>query len=216
MQVEKSALLSTTYFGPIQYYSKFLMHSQRWIENHEHYIRQTYRNRCNIYGANGILSLSIPVLKDSGHKSKISDIRIDRTKNWKKLHWKGIESAYRHSPFFEFYLDEIRSLFDRDHSFLLDLNTEILRAMLRNLEIVPEFRFTDKYMEFPQDETVDYRLVIHPAKPGSDDPEFSCPSYRQVFMEKHGFLPNLSILDLLFNEGPDAGTILKKSVVPPD
>ena len=212
MQVQKAALLSTAYFGPIQYYAKFLAHETRIIEIHDHYTRQTYRNRCNIYGSNGILSLSIPVLKGPGHKSLVRDIRMDDTKKWKKLHWKGIESAYMHSPFFEFYMDEIQYFFIKDYKFLLDLNTDILRTILPQLEIDAEFTYTDEFVSNAGDHTVDYRELIHPKVGLSADPYFTPRPYPQVFSPKLGFLPNLSILDLLFNEGPNSRAILEKTI----
>ena len=96
MGAEETVLLSTSYFGSIQYFTKFLLYPHRYIERYDHYTKQTYRNRCNIFGANGVLSLSIPVLKGPLHKTYVKDIRIDYSKNWRKLHWKGIESAYMH------------------------------------------------------------------------------------------------------------------------
>lgn len=212
MHTQKAALFSTAYFGPVQYYSKFLVHDTRIIEIYDHYTKQTYRNRCNIYGANGILSLSIPVLKGAGHKSWIRDIRMDDTKNWKKLHWKGIESAYRHSPFFEFYMDDIQSFIMGKYKFLIDLNSEILRAILTHLEIDPEFTCTNEFVDYTRYQAMDYRELIHPKVDVSADPHFNPLPYPQVFSIKHGFLPNLSILDLLFNEGPNSRIILEKSV----
>ena len=212
MQAKKPALLSTTYFGPVQYYAVFLHHPGRIIERHDNYTKQTYRNRCNIYGANGILSLSIPVLKGPDHKSKVKDIRIDYSKNWRKLHWKGIESAYRHSPFFEFLLDEIRSFFEKEYTFLIDINTEIMVRILGDLDMDPEFSFTDDFIDAGRQDLADYRESIHPKVEEGSDPAFRPHPYHQVFSEKHGFLPNLSILDLIFNEGPNARTILEKSL----
>ena len=142
------------------------------IEIHDYYSKQTYRNRCNIYGANGQLSLSIPVLKGPEHKSRVKDIKIDDSKNWKKMHWKGIESAYMHSPFFEFYMDEIQSVFGKIYSFLIDLNTDILHLILSHLEIEPYFRHTDHYMEESGEKFTDYRELIHPKKDLSSDQDF--------------------------------------------
>ena len=212
MQAKKPALLSTTYLGPVQYYAVFLLHPGRIIERHDNYIKQTYRNRCNIYGANGILSLSIPVLKGPDHKSKVKDIRIDYTKNWRKLHWKGIESAYRHSPFFEYFMDEIRSFFEKEYTFLIDINTEIMVRILGDLEMDTEFSFTDDFIDPGRDDLADYRESIHPKVEEGSDPDFRPHPYHQVFSEKHGFMPNLSILDLIFNEGHNARNILEKSL----
>jgi hypothetical protein len=212
MHSRKSALLSSAYFGPIQYYSKFLVHQQRIIEVHDHYTKQTYRNRCIIYGANGLLSLSIPVLKGPAHKSLFKDIRMDDSKNWKKLHWKSIESAYMHSPFFEYYMDEIQAFFTKTYKYLLDLNTDILSTMLTHLEIEPTFAITDEFIPPSWNQSDDYRDIIHPKIELSADPDFHPYPYQQVFSEKHGLLPNLSIMDLLFNEGPNSRNILERSV----
>jgi len=212
MPAIKAALLSTTYFGPVQYYTKFLLHGWRVIEVHDNYTKQTYRNRGNIFGANGLLPLSIPVLKGMAHKTRAKEIRIDMSKKWKKLHWKGIESAYMHSPFFEYYMDEIRSIFDMDQSFLLDLNMHILQMTLSHLDIEPVYGPSDDFIDEPDGEYEDYREIIHPKKDPVTDPDFNPQPYHQVFSEKHGFLPNLSILDLLFNEGPNSRSILEKSI----
>jgi hypothetical protein len=135
MGAENTVLLSTTYFGPIQYFTKFILYPNRLIEQFDHYSKQSYRNRCIIYGANGALTLSIPVLKGPGQKTRVMDIRIDYSRNWRKLHWKGIESAYRHSPFFEFYMDDIQAFLEKKHDFLLDLNLDILDYLLEAVEI---------------------------------------------------------------------------------
>lgn len=214
MLKDKAALLSTAYFGPVQYYTKFLTHDRGFIEIHDHYTKQTYRNRCNVYGANGLLPLSIPVLKGRKHKSPVRDIKTDDSRNWKKLHWKGIESAYMHSPFFEYYMDEIRSIYDREYSFLMDMNMDILHLTLTHLEIASEITRTDAFIEDAGNDYADYRELIHPRKDPGADPEFLLRPYQQVFIAKHGFLPNLSILDLLFNEGPNARTILEESKNP--
>ena len=211
---DKAALLSTAYFGPIHYYTKFLIHNLRAIEIHDNYSKQTYRNRCNIYGANGLLPLSIPVLKGPEHKSLVRDIKIDDSKNWKKLHWKGIESAYMHSPFFEYYMDEIQAFFERRYSFLIDLNMDILHLTLTHLEIGSDFTLTDEFIENTGKNYADYRELIHPKKAPQADTDFVLRPYQQVFSTRHGFLPNLSILDLLFNEGPNSRTILKESIIP--
>ena len=133
MGPDNTVLLSTSYFGPVQYFTKFLLFPQRVIERFDNYTKQTYRNRCKIYGANGIITLSVPVLKGPSHKTHVRDIRIDYSKNWRKLHWKGIESAYRHSPFCEFYMDDIRAFLEMQHGFLLDINLEILDYLLESL-----------------------------------------------------------------------------------
>lgn len=146
------------------------------------------------------------------HKTYVKDIRIDYSKNWQKLHWKGIESAYMHSPFFEFYLDEIRLLLERKHSFLLELNLQILDFLLDSLEISRDYSLSEDFFETVPENLQDYREVIHPKKDPGTDMNFRAEPYPQVFSDKHGFQENLSIMDLLFNEGPNARMILEKSL----
>lgn len=208
--MESTVLLSTSYFGPVQYFSKFLLYPGRIMERFDHYTRQSYRNRCYIYGANGLLALSIPVRKGPAQKTPVRDIRIDYGKNWRKLHWKGIESAYRHSPFFEFYMDDVRRFLEGSHEFLLDLNLEILDYLLDALEIEGGYALSDRFNPPGNGFSTDCRELIHPKRDCTEDPEFIAEPYAQVFQQQHGFLPNMSIMDLLFNEGPLARTVLEK------
>ncbi|MFC2116826.1 WbqC family protein [Bacteroidota bacterium] len=212
MSTDGTVLLTTSYFGSIHYFSKFLIHPIRVIEQYDHYTKQTYRNRCNIYGANGILSLSIPVLKGARNKSHVKDIRIDYNKNWRKLHWKGIESAYRHSPFFEYYMDDVQSFLGKKHSFLIALNLEIMDYLLEALDIPGKYSLSDGFMEAGKDQFIDCRETIHPKRKFSEDPDFRTEVYSQVFSDRLGFQENLSVIDLLFNEGPNARTILEKCI----
>ena len=211
MDSQDTVLLSTAYFAPIHYFSKFLQFPSQIIERYDHYTKQTYRNRCNILGANGVLTLSIPVLKGSRHKTYVRDIRIDYSKNWQKFHWKGIESAYMHSPFFEFYLDEILQLLEKKHSFLLELNLEILDFLLDTLEIKADYKLSNDFIESTPELLYDFREIIHPKKKSEEDSHYHSEPYPQVFSDRFGFKENLSILDLIFNEGPNALTILEKS-----
>lgn len=208
-----SVLLSTTYLGPVQYFTKFLLYDVIWLETHEHYSKQTYRNRCNIYSANGKLPLTIPVLKGDEHKTLITDLRIDYNKNWQKLHWKGIESAYRSSPFYEFYIDEISGFYSKKFVFLFDFNLEILRTFLHLLDLNPEIKYTDKYSLQLVENMIDLRDVINPKRSFRSDSSFQPAQYSQVFSDKHGFIANLSIIDLIFNMGPDSISVLKSSII---
>lgn len=209
------ALLSISYLGPVQYFTKFLMHRVRIIERYDHYIKQTYRNRCNIMGANGILPLSIPILKGQAHKTYVRDIRIDYNKKWQKLHWRSIESAYRHSPFFEFYMDEFFPFYEQRFEFLFDFNAALLELMLQSLQIDNSLRYSSEFMNVSVRDYADYRETIHPKRDLSSDPLFAPVSYRQVFAERLGFKANLSIIDLLFNEGPNARSVLEQCIALP-
>ncbi len=207
--MNKKVILSTAYLAPIQYYTKLLKYDEVFVEKHENFIKQSYRNRCKIYGANGELSLSIPVKKLST-KTKIKDLLIDYDTNWQKLHWKSIESAYRSSPFFEFYEDDLKPFYEKKYKFLLDLNSEIQNVILEHLDLEINLKFTDKYYNVLTEELDDFREQIHPKKK-DNDVDFITVEYTQVFQEKYGFIPNLSIIDLLFNEGPNAAEFLKYS-----
>ena len=210
-----TALLSITYLGPVQYFTKFLLHPVRIIERYDHYIKQTYRNRCNIMGANGILPLSIPVLKGQAHKTYVRDIRIDYNKKWQKLHWRSMESAYRHSPFFEFYMDEFNPFYEQRFEFLIDFNAALLELVLQSLEIENTLNYSREFIDAGIVDYADYRETIHPKRDLSSDPLFVPLTYRQVFVERLGFKANLSIIDLLFNEGPNARSVLEQCIALP-
>jgi hypothetical protein len=200
-------LLSTAYLAPIQYYTKITMYDEACIEVYENFVKQTYRNRCVIYGANGELTLSIPIIKNSP-KVLTKDILIDYSTNWRKMHLKSIESAYSSSPFFEYYIDDFIPFYTKEFKFLLDFNTEIQKVVLEHFEIEKNIHYTTDY-QFSKDliNIKDFREKISPKKTIADL-DFISHEYNQVFIEKHGFKQNLSIIDLLFNEGPNAIEIL--------
>ena len=208
------ALLSTTYFGPVQWYQKIHRHGLCLIEQHENFQKQTYRNRCIIATANGTQALTVPVIHqpiptpDSSAKSSappITSLLISDHGNWRHLHWNALCSAYGDSPFFEFYADDIQPFFfERRWETLFEFNLDIIHTLCELLDIHPNLQLTDSYM----DDTVHphiiaYRSGINPKHP-AEDPDFQPRPYWQVFQQRHGFLPNLSILDLLFNTGPEA------------
>lgn len=210
---DNSCLLSIAYFPPIQYISKFLLFDDVLIEKHENFSKQSYRNRCNILSANGPLTLSIPTKKEEELKVKITDIRIDYDTNWQKMHFKGIESAYRHSPFFEHYIDYFIHFFENTHKYLFEFNIEILETLLKLFNINNKPEFTLDFITEPQN-IIDYRDSIHPKKRmQKNDSNFKLIEYNQVFSNKFDFSPNLSSLDLLFNEGPNAISIINQSII---
>lgn len=166
-------------------------------------------------GANGILPLSIPVLKGHDQKTYVKDIRIDYNKKWQKLHWRSIESAYRHSPFFEFYMDEFFPFFEQRFEFLLDFNASLFELILHALEIDNTYQFSSEFMDDQEGNYTDYRDIIHPKRDLLSDPLFAPVTYPQVFGDRHGFKANLSIVDLLFNEGPNARSVLEQCIAHP-
>ena len=272
------ALLSTTYFGPVQWYQKLNRH-RCIIEQHDNFVKQTYRNRCVIASANGPQTLTVPIERYDGMKCAMRDIRISDHGNWRHLHWQALVSAYGETPFFEYYADDIRPFFEeRRWKYLLDFNLDITHTLCSLLDVRPDMSLSDHYID--ADETicggggldgaaagisraveglgravkgldeaaesfrrakgldgaaeslggavkgldeakgfgeaaesfggsssscslfVDYRDAIRPKHP-LPDAEFEARPYYQVRAQRHGFLPNLSVLDLLFNEGPE-------------
>ena len=194
-------LLSTTYFGPVQWYQKLHRAEHVMIEQWESFQKQTYRNRCLIATTNGVQALTVPVEKSA---ECIKDIRISDHGNWRHLHWNALQSAYGESPFFEYYQDDIRPFFEKRWIYLLDFNEAIRQKMCELIDIAPSVTFTTAYITDPQALVVnDYRTVINPKHPAQDD-DFETQAYYQVYQMKHGFLENLSILDLLFNMGPES------------
>ena len=206
----------------MQWYQKLNRYEECLIERHESFIKQTYRNRMTIATTNGPLSLTIPTNHDTSMAMK--DIRISDHANWRHVHWNALLSAYGESPFFEYYQDDIRPFYEKKYEFLFDFNMETTLKMIELLDIRPHIKVTDEY--FPKksqlseerstkseefnglsgvkdDEIMDFRDAIRPKKP-LPDPEFIPDRYYQVYEQKHGFLPNMSILDLLFNEGNEA------------
>ena len=208
--MDKKILLSTTYFGPISYFSKFLLPENIWIEKQEYFIKQTYRNRCIIYGANGPVSLTIPVRRGSFHKIKIADLEIDYSKEWQINQWKAIESAYNSTPFFQYYSDDIKIFFESDTRLLFEHNMNIIETLLKLIRLPKDILFTEQYLP-DSAHVIDYRMALRPKNP-PDDPLFRSVRYFQVFDDRHGFLPDLSILDLLFNAGPETLDILNRSL----
>lgn len=197
------SLLATTYFGPVQWYQKLNQSDRCLIERHDHFIKQTYRNRCVIATTNGLQALTVPIERFEGAPCAMLNIRISDHGSWRHLHWNALQSAYGESPFFEFYADDIRPFFERRWDFLVDFNMEITQKMCELIDIQPHITLTDAYVSAEDVGVTDYRDVIRPKNPLPDD-RFQPRRYYQVYEQKHGFQPNLSILDLLFNEGPEA------------
>lgn len=211
MQQPKTILLSTAYFGPIQYYSKLLQDAVVVVERYEHYNKQSYRNRCTIFSANGLMNLVVPIAKTGKAKIPITEVEIAYDTFWQKIHFKTIESAYRRSPFYEYYIDDLLIFFNKRHPFLYEFNMQILNTIQKLIKIPAVIQESQSY-HATVDSTIDLRNTMHPKKHRQDtDTEFVASGYVQVFSDKFGFQPNLSILDLLFNAGPDSRAVLEKS-----
>ncbi len=213
MQKCKKILLSTAYLPNIQYFSKLLGFDDVSIEVHDNYQKQSYRNRASIYGANGALDLVIPVKRPGGNNTKTQDVLIDYDMPWNKTHWKAIVSAYKYSPFFEIFEEEIRILYKKKFKYLLEWNFFLLDSLYAIIGYNPDYKKTPSFQSEADASVCDYRDTIHPKRRmRKHDPDFSPLPYFQVFAEKHGFIENLSFIDLLFHEGSQAVYLCKKTV----
>lgn len=200
MTGKESLLLSTAYLAPVEYYMVMNRAGSVLIEQCEHFIKQSYRNRCRIAAANGVQTLSIPVEKPSPGCS-IRDIRIAEHGNWRHLHWNALVSAYNSTPFFDYYADDFRPFYEKRYDFLFDFNEQLRQLVCSLTGVEVNVGFTTSYARPDGEERSDLREKIHPKRPPVV-PEFR--PYYQVFERRLGFLPNLSIVDLLFNMGPES------------
>lgn len=218
-----TTILSTTYCGPVQWYQKLYRSDLVLMECHETFQKQTYRNRCVIATTNGPQTLTVPV--ERGTSPFIRDIRISNHGNWRHQHWHALMSAYNESPFFDYYQDDFRPFFEQQYNFLYDFNMEICQKVCELIDIQPNIRETTSYRSSGVQECrsaansmasnpssliphlssnpIDLRSAINPKHP-DEDADFVARRYYQVYERKHGFQPNLSILDLLFNMGPES------------
>lgn len=210
MSMKKKVILGSAYLGPVEYYTKLFAYGEALVERYDHYAKQTYRNRCVIASADGPLALTLPTEKSE--KCLMKDVRISDHGNWRHVHWNAFVAAYRHSPFFDYYADEFRRFFTQRYEFLFDFNMELCRWVCGQIELSPRIRPTDAYVKAPEDAD-DFREAIHPKRSFAEaDPDFVPAPYYQVFSQKHGFLPNMSIADLLFNMGPESVLVLRDSI----
>ena len=203
----KQILLHPCYFGPVSMFVAMIKADAVIFENDDNYQKQTYRNRMYIYGANGKLSLNIPI-KHSGNKSqhqKYRELLIENDFNWQKQHWKSLETVYRTSPFFEFYEDEFEPLYTKKFKYLMDFNYKCLELALDSLQLEIDFTKTTEFILRPKD-MIDARSLVQAKGPQNAIFE----TYPQVFSNKFGYLNDLSILDLIFNEGPNASNYLEQ------
>ena len=202
-------LIHPTYFPNIAHFSAIAKAKEVTFEMDDNFQKQTYRNRSCIYASNGRLQLNIPVIYTQKNRQKYRDVKIANDYKWQSLHWKSLESAYRTSPFFEFYADELQPLFTEKTDYILDFNLKCFEAICECLQLDLNISKTEVFDKNPID-LIDYRHLVNAKK---ETPVIFEP-YTQVFGEKHGFINNLSILDLLFNEGTNALTYLESQNVP--
>lgn len=190
-------LLPLSYFGPIEEFVYLAKNESVTYEVKENFVKQSYRNRCVIYGANGLLRLTVPLVLKSREKTAMESIKISYAENWQSHHWRSIQSAYKNSPFFVYYEELLAPLFLEQYEYLKDLNLKTNEVIKQCIQLSTTINLSEEFTPYIEG---DLRLSIHPKK-GST---LTFDRYIQVFEEKHGFHENLSILDLLFNEGPSA------------
>jgi hypothetical protein len=194
-----SILVSTAYLPPVEYISLIIQADKVLIEKEENYLKQTYRNRCYILSAHGPQLLSVPVYLGSVHKTPVKDIRIDYSKRWQQVHLRALTAAYNSSPYFEFYFENIETIIAENHAFLLDLNLELIQSIMGILKINKTVAYTTEFEPVGVINN-DYRYKISP----KEEYRLTSKEYYQVFNQAECFVPGLSILDLIFNMGPDS------------
>ncbi len=214
--MNSAILLEIQYWAPIQYFSKSLLYPNIYIEQKEHYVKRSFRNRSHIITANGVLCLSIPLVKGKHQQKDIRDVQIDYSENWQQVHWRSIRTAYGRAPFFDYYAESLVQFYEKKYDLLFDFNINLQNFILNTLGLPAQVAFTDTYQKEEELEAVlDFRNKINPKTAPSAaewDSQFQVAYYPQVFEDRHGFIPNLSILDLLFCTGPEATLYLQQSI----
>ncbi len=226
----KNIYLSSAYLPPVQYFTKLVSGGRCFVEQYENYVKQTYRTRCIIDSPNGMLALTVPIEKFDSAKCMMKDVCISEHDNWRHSHWQALTSSYYNSPFFEYYQDDFRPFYEHRWKFLFDFNEALVDKCCELIDIQPDIRRTECYVQANNlhahmgkeecgrtdcntAEVQDFRMSIAPKQDWKDDSGFVPEKYYQVFAHKHGFTPNLSIVDLIFNMGPESIIVLNKSIV---
>jgi hypothetical protein len=202
-------ILHPSYFPSISHFAAMAQSDSITFEMEDNFQKQTNRNRTYIYSPNGIQLLNIPIKHSNVSHQKTKEIKIEQEFDWQKQHFKSLEAAYRSSPFFEYFEDDLLPIFQKKHTFLMDLNLEAFDIVCKCLRMKLQFSTTAEYFhEIENQQFVDFRYLVN----GKKDHSVFEP-YTQVFDDKHGFLNNLSVLDLLFNEGKFAMDYLKNQIL---
>nr|WP_319399247.1 WbqC family protein [uncultured Carboxylicivirga sp.] len=208
---QPNKIIPLTYLGPIQLFAHLKEGDHVLIDQHCSYERKSFRNRCNIIGANGPLSLSVPVINQKNIKIKTADALISYDTDWQKQHWRSIISAYNSSPFLEYYADDFEHFYEKRFNSLVQFNVGLFQTILDALELNITYSLSSEYIECDENQE-DLRFLISPKHKPEYDQSFKVIDYWQVFAQKHGFLPHMSILDLLFNMGPESNIVLAQSL----
>jgi len=198
--IENGAVLPMCYLPPVELFVELNKYKPNvLIEREEHFPKQTYRNRANIYSPDGVLALTVPVVKGSKNHTKIKEVKISYDFKWQRLHWMGLQTCYRSSAYFEYYEDDFVPFYEKNFAYLFDYNQHLFELLVKLTKIKTSLIYTDTYEnEYPS--LIDLRNTISPKK----ENEFAQKPYFQVFEDRHGFIKNLSIVDLLFNQGPQS------------
>ena len=196
--IEKGAVLPMFYLPPVEYFVRLNTYKPDiLIEREEHLPKQTYRNRASVYTPDGVLTLTVPVIKGAKNHTKVKDVKISYDFEWQRLHWLGLQACYRRSAYFEYYEDELAPFYEKKFDFLFDYNQQLLQFILKAMKIKFELKYTESY-EAEYLNLADYRNTISP----KHETAIEQKPYFQVFEDRKGFIKNLSIVDLLFNQGP--------------
>ena len=197
-------LFQPTYFSPIIQFEKIVQAEKCMFEVYDNYQKQTYRTRLSIYTPEGRQDLNIPVKHKKGSKLMTKEVEIENAYNWQRIHFKSLQNFYRTSPFYEFYEDELAPIYEKQEKYLLDFLLKTQEISFEMLQLDLEIKKTTEYrVDYPKNQ--DFRFLENPKLVLAQ----TFNKYTQVFDNKHGFIPNLSILDLLFNEGPNAISLLR-------
>jgi hypothetical protein len=206
MSTENQGLFPIAYFPSQSYFIRMMQFDQIAVEIRETYPKQTIRNRCNILSSNGILKLTVPVRKPDGNHTKTASVRIFQEEEWQKKHYRAIESAYKSSPFFDYYIHHFIPVFENQYESLVELNETIFKIICKILKIKLTYSYTHQFQKLPEN-YIDLRQLFD-INQNNDIIQFE--PYVQVFSDRFSFQPDLSILDLIFNLGPEAGEYLRK------
>lgn len=203
--MESQLLLPAYYLPPVSYFHLIQENNLPIVvEKYEHFQKQSYRTRARIASANGVQDLIVPIQHGNKDRVPVKDIRISYEFDWQRLHWLSIQTAYRSSAYFEYYEDDFHRFYHEKFDYLLDLNIAQLELILKSVKLKRTISFTEEYQAADPD-TIDYREMIHPKK----ESLLATPKeYYQVFSDKNGFYPDLSVIDLLFNQGPQSKSYL--------
>ncbi len=200
-----TALLDCEYFPSIAWFQQFNRADLICIEQYEYFERRSFRNRCHIAGANEMITLSVPLLGGRNQKSIMKDIKISYEEDWRPKHWKTIASAYKNSPYFDYFEAEVHSFFQQKPAFLMDLNLQSLQLIQRILQHKKNYSLSTCYVLQPDNDTKDFRQSFSTQSLFVDE---NLPKYWQTFQDRNGFLPNLSMLDILFCCGQETLSLI--------